>query len=161
MAKSFSAALTEAKNRHHSGNPLVWLYRVEIDGTPANDLRLANYYQDVSYDQGDGSGVQTWIKSSLRLADISERDGTLQDSQVSIQNIDRDAANRIEQGQILDRRVTILLVSFEDLGSAGHHDELRYAVRKATITEKVATFTLGQFPYFSFNFPSERFVRDT
>jgi hypothetical protein len=160
MAKAFSAALTAAKNRHHSGDPLIWLYRIEVDGTPANDLRLANYHRDLSYDQGDGSGVQTFTKSALVLADISERDGTLENVNVSVQNVDRDAANRIIQGEMLDRRVTIMLISLSDIATAGHHDEQRYSVRKATISEKVATFTLGQFPYFVFVFPSERHLRD-
>ena len=160
MAKNFSAALTAAKNRHHSGDPLIWLYRLDIDGIPANDLRLANYKRDLSYDQGDGTGVQVFTRSSLKLADVNERDGTLQNVTVSVQNVDRDAANRIESGQVMDRRVTIMLISLSNIGSAGHHDTLQFSVRKATVSELVVTFTLGQFPYFSFMFPSERYLRD-
>lgn len=160
MAISFSAALTAAKNDHHSANPLVWLYRIQIDGTPANDLRFANFPRDLSYDQGDGSGVQVFTSTPMLLGDISERDGTLQEVAVSVENVSRDASNRILSGQILDRRVTIMLISLADILSTGHHDTLAYVVRKATISDQVVTFTLGQFPYFSFMFPGDRYVPD-
>lgn len=158
MAKTFSAALIAAKNRHHSANPLIWLYRIQIDGTPANDIRLANYYQDIVYDQGDGSGTQVFSASTLVLEDVNERAGTLQNVNVSVENITRDAANRVVAGEIIDRRVSIFLVSFADLASAGHHDTLSYSVRKATISERSVTFTLGQFPYFHFMFPADRYL---
>lgn len=160
MAIPFSTALTAAKNRHHSPNPLVWLYRISTDGIPGNDLRLANFYKDLDYDQGDGSGVQTFTASSLKLGDVSERDGTLAEVAVSLENVTRVAAAQVEQGNILDRRVTIMLISLEDLASAGHHDTLAYVVRRSTINEKAATFVLGQFPYFSFMFPADRYVPD-
>lgn len=160
MSLSFSAALTAAKNANHSGNPLIWLYRISTDGNPANDLRLANYYQDLLYDQGDGTGVQTFTKSSLLLGDISERDGTLQDVAVSVENVTRDAARRLLLGEIMDRTVTVMLISLADIASAGHHDQLAYVVRKATVTELAVTFALGQFPYFSFMFPGDRYVPD-
>lgn len=160
MAKSFSAALTDAKNRHHSGNPLVWLYRISTDGNPANDLRLANFPEDVDYDQGDGTGVQTFTASALKLGDVSERDGTLQEVAVSVENVTRDASKRLLGNEIIDRRVTVMLVSFEDLASAGHHDVLAFNVRRATISEKSVTFTLGQFPYFHFMFPGDRYLPD-
>ncbi len=158
--KTFSAALIDAKNRHHSANPLVWLYRVSIDGVPANDLFLANFKRDLSYDPGDGGGVRTWLKSSLILEDVSESSGSLSEVRVSLQNVDRDAANRLELGQIMDRRIEALLVSLEDLGAAGHHDSQKWSVRKATVGERVVTFMLGQFPYLTFIFPAERYVRD-
>jgi len=160
VALPFSAALTAAKNQHHSGDPLIWLYRIDVDGTPANDLRLSNYYRDINYDQGDGSGSKTFTASSLKLGDVSEREGTLQDVSVSVENVTRDAANRLLAGEIIDRRVTIMLVSLASLLSAGHHDVLAYVARRATITERAVTFTLGQFPYFSFMFPGDRYVPD-
>lgn len=160
MVKSFSSALTAAKNEDHSGNPLVWLYRVRRDATPANDLFLANYHEDVLYDLGDGGGVRTFAKSSFLLNEVGEQRGSLAEVDVTITNVDRTAVGFLEAGEIIDRRVDIFLVSLADLATVGHHDTLSYVVRSATAGEEGVTFRLGQFPYFSFMFPADRYLRD-
>lgn len=157
---TFSSALILAKNEDHSGNPLVWLYRVRRDTTPANDLFLANYHEDVLYDLNDGGGVRTFVKSSLLLAEVQEKRGSLAELDVTITNVDLTAVGFLEAGEIIDQRVDIFLVSLRDVGSIGHHDTLSYVVRSATASEESVTFRLGQFPYFAFMFPADRYLRD-
>lgn len=158
--KNFSAALTEAKNLAHSGSPLIWLLRISIDGTPANDLFRAHYHEDISYDPGDGGGVRTWTQISVKIEDISEQRGSLQSIRASVSNVDRDASDRLIAGEILNQRTELLLVNLADLATAGHHESLKFSVREASVTEQWASFTMGQFPYFVWLLPSERYMRD-
>lgn len=160
MAKAFSAALLAAKNAHHSGNPLVRLYRVRRDSTPANDLFLANYPENISYDPGDGGGSRTWLASWIAFEDQTETRGDMTEVRVTVSNVDRVVSDAIVKGEILGLRTDLLLVSKADLGTAGHHDTIAYVVRNVSVDEQGATFTLGSFPFLSWIFPGDRYYRD-
>lgn len=158
--KILSSTFISAKNEQHSGNALVWLYRVQLDANPANDLFRANHKRDVLYDPNDGGGVRTWSATSLKIADISEEDESMEDVHVSISNVDRTVTQHISNNAIRNRRVTALLVALNDLAVIGHHDVMTWIVRGVHINEKDATFELNQFPWWAFPFPHDRYVRD-
>lgn len=158
--KVFSAALVAGKNVLHSADPLVFLAHVELDATPVNDLYLANYTRDLSYDLNDGGGVRTWTRSRWALADISEEKGTLSDVQLTLSNVDRTPQRHLENRKILDRRVRLFRVRLSTLATAGHHEELSYTVKGGTADEHGITFQLGVFPFLVFPFPGDRFLPD-
>jgi len=158
--KAFSAALLVAKNEPHSGNPLVRLYRVRRDTTPANDLFFADYHRDVSYDPADGGGVRTWLKFWVGMAEQTEQRGDMTELKITVSNVDRQVADAIAAGEIKGQRTDLLLVSLRDVGTAGHHDSISYVVRDVSLDEQGATFTLGSFPFLSWLFPGDRYYRD-
>lgn len=159
MAYSFSASLVAAKNVLHSAVPLVWLARVGVDATPANDLFLANFDRDLSYDLGDGGGVRTWTRIHWDLADLSEEKGTLSDVRISVSNVTREVQRRLEQRLFLNRRFTLYRVSLGALTTAGHHQSLGgFVIKGAVCNEAVATFALGVFPWLAQPFPGDRFL---
>jgi hypothetical protein len=160
MAKAFSAALLAAKNEHHSGNPMVRLYRIRRDTTPANDLFLADYHEDLSYDPNDGGGVRTWLKFWFQMQPQTEQRGDMTEQKITVSNVDRQIADFVTAGEIKGQRTDILLVSLRDLAIAGHHDKISGVVRDVTLDEQGATFTLGSFPFLSWMFPGDRYYRD-
>jgi hypothetical protein len=144
----------------HAGDPLVWLMHAQVDGTAANDLYLANYPRDLSYDLNDGGGLRTWTRTRWELRDIGEEKGVLADVQVTVSNVDRAAQRRLERQEVLDRRVRLFRVRLSTLGTAGHHEEFTYEAKGASCDEQGVTFQLGTFPYLEFPFPGDRFLHD-
>lgn len=158
--KTFSSQLKAGKNLLHAGDPLIWLAHVELDATPANDLFLANYPRDLSYDLADGGGVRTWTRTHWELQDVSEESGTLADVLLTISNVERTPQRHLENRKILGRRLRLFRVRLSTLTTAGHHEAFTWTVKGGTADQNGVTFQLGLFLFMSFPFPGDRFLHD-
>lgn len=161
MARSLSQQIIDAKALLHDPVPLVRLYHLRRDATPANDRFFAEFHTDILYDPQDGGGARTWTATSAGMTPRREKDGLTAEWQIAIQNVDLVLANDLEAGKLLNQRLDVFQVTADQVAVAGHHRRVgAYEVLGVVITEETAVFRLGHFRFWDHPYPGERASRD-
>jgi lambda family phage minor tail protein L len=124
-------------------NAPVWLYRIQIDDTPTNDLFLAESDADVSYFK-DVSTAQTYTAFPITHAGIgSNLDGEVDQLNVTVANVNLLIQAYLEQNAGLrGNKVTVRLVFRDALADPTAHIESVFYIDSAQATAQSVSFTL-------------------
>ncbi|NQU44507.1 hypothetical protein HQ520_14545 [bacterium] len=134
-------AFLEAKNA--ATNAPIWLYRIQIDDTPANDLFLAEDAADVAYFK-DTSTAQTYTAFPITHGGISSNlDGEVDQLTVSVANVSLLIQAYLEQNNGLrGNKVTVRLVFRDGLADYTAYIESIFYVDSASATAESVSFVL-------------------
>lgn len=134
MPEIITSALVDEKNTQHNLHPWIWL--VELQATDTEAIRLAGYSSDVVHNG------QTYSASSISIGVQSrDRDGVLQEVELTAGNPGAWLSVHVDEGRILDRNCKVKLVNSEVLTDVVH--EGLYLVREASLKLEAASFRLA------------------
>ena len=141
MPKSTSQDFIETKNAE--ANRPVWLYRVQIDSNPVNDLFIAESETNVDYFK-DTNTPQTYTARPISHKGISENtDGEVDAVKVIWANVNREVQAYLEANDGLrGKKVTIRQVFRENLDDPAAHIQDFYYIDSVLVTPMEAEFTL-------------------
>lgn len=150
MPASINSALVVEKNTLHNLDPWLWLFEIQIDDTEA--LRVAGYDQEVTYGGETYSPFPVSVGSQTR-----DRQGTLQEAEVTVANIGAVVSGYLEDGNLLGKKCVIRLVHEDDLTDSVFGGE--FDIIEATATLESVAFRLALYRLSESPFPAQLFNR--
>ena len=165
MPRSLDADFITEKNAET--NAPIWLYRVETTDSRANDLYIAEYHENVTFDGQEYSAGTDPNGSGISHDGVSERrDGTIEQLTITVSNINRNFQSFLEKNDALrGRKVTITQVFFAHIdGEVGADTDAfirdEYFIDSAISTETIVAFTLtGKVNVLQITVPRRKYAR--
>ena len=125
----------------------IWLYRVTVDGTPANDLFFAEYQADVWFFKTDGGvhSAQLYQAFPLSHRGVSQNSqGAVDTLEVSFGNVSREIQAFLESYDGLRRqRVTLRQVFVEQLADNTAYIEDVFYIDSCQVSQQGVVFRLS------------------
>ena len=136
--KPLTPAVAASKNAQHSGDPLVFLYELEVPTTPPTRIRLTNHDEEVAW-RGN-----TFSRAPLSHSEVIEdTEGNLPQVALAVPNISREiGAVLAAHGGLVGQPVRVTLLSLADIGSGQPVSEAEFTIASASLTHQSASFRL-------------------
>lgn len=151
MARSLDDAITRAKNALHGGTRFAWLFQFDRDGT--SFLRLTDHPTALTY-----KGA-SYTPAGLQIEGIAESPGQFANFRATVSNIDGVAQGFLQDGEILNRRHAVRLITVDQSGlTTGAAYGWFHALQASADRDRV-TLTLGLWPLSAVSVPRDRFLR--
>jgi len=141
-------------------NAPIWLYRIDTDGNPANDLLLAEWDVDVVYPASGGDLYQAFPVTHSGLE--SSSDGKVDVVEVTVANVTRYIQSYLESSDGLRNRKVVIKQVFSDLlADAAAYIEDTFYVKSVTVTDAAAVFRLSsKLDILKVRLPLRRYARN-
>lgn len=133
MSKSVSTAFKQEKNKKE--NKPVVLFTLFNYNDSGDDLRLANYDQDIEFDS------KTYQKYGISFSTIGENSrGQIDAVQISVLNVSRYIQTQLESYDLREKKVQIKIVWADQLADATNYLDYTYYVDSYSANQETAEF---------------------
>jgi len=151
-----STNTTFKTNKNKSVNKPVFLYTIENYDGSSNDLNLAEYPSDITFNSITYTAFP--ISHNFIAENVS---GEIDKVEVSVANVNRLIQSYLESYDFRGLKVTIKLVWTDQLGDTDAYVDSIFYVDKYTVTEKSASFELSsKFDVLTLQLPARKFSRN-
>lgn len=141
--------------------PWIWLYEVEVAGSPPTRYRLTNYTSAITFGTSSVGAPLVYSPFPCVHSDIQETlDGDLPQFQIQASGASLELANVLESTVGLEGApVVVRLVNMEDLASGIAAFEVRAEVVACKVTHERITLGIGSYNLADAVIPPKRFSR--
>lgn len=151
--KTLDADLILAKNRRYTDKPWINLLIVEIDDSTTTYWAI--YPEDVTF----GGQTYTSIPAAIETQTDTNQ-GRIEGLTVHVANATREVSAYVENAQLLGNTVTRRIVWADTLGDANAYQDWDYRIDSISVTDQVASFSLGRSNLMAVSLPQQRFIRN-
>lgn len=141
---SISVPASMAKSKYSNPDPWLAFLRIQWPGTGSDPLRLVRNTENVSFDCGDGAGVQLYTAFAWEFSELTETaDGSIPNWTIGVSNIRRMVEALTEQyGGGVGGNIQVFIVQASRLKREA---DLQYDfdIIGAKSAAKLVTWTLG------------------
>lgn len=154
MPETLPASYVAIKDAVHSIAPLVWLFKVDVDGT--NAVRVAGFDVPITFSENGTPYVYSPFPVGLSGI-VRDDSGSLPQPEFIVSNVTREIGARLEAGGIIDRICHIRIVNVND--STASQDWGQWKVRGGGVSLQAARFQIGVGALADAPFPAVRVMR--